>query len=75
MGIEENKAVVERLFNEVWNGRHFDVIDELYAADYVADYRPYAHCGWDETRYVRWSTSVDDDPGLPRGTHRHDRRG
>jgi predicted ester cyclase len=42
MGIAENKAVVQRLFDEVWNGRRFDVIDELYAADYVADYRPYA---------------------------------
>ena len=37
-----NKAVVRRLFDEVWNGRRLDAIDELYAPDYVVDYRPYA---------------------------------
>ena len=39
---EANKAVVQRLFDEVWNGKRLDVIDELYSPDYVADYRPYA---------------------------------
>lgn len=39
---ERNKAVVRRLFDEVWNGRNYDHIDELYAADYVFDYRPYS---------------------------------
>ncbi len=34
--------VVRRLFDEVWNGRRLDVVDELYAPDYVADYRPFA---------------------------------
>jgi GrpB-like predicted nucleotidyltransferase (UPF0157 family)/predicted ester cyclase len=38
---ERHKAVVRRLFDEVWNGRHLDALDELYAPDYVADYRPY----------------------------------
>lgn len=42
MSVADNKAVVQRLFDEVWNGRRFDVIDDLYAADFVADYRPYA---------------------------------
>ena len=42
MNIERNKAVVRRLFDEIWNGRQFEVIDELYGPDYVADYRPYA---------------------------------
>jgi predicted ester cyclase len=41
MGVTENKATVKRLFDEVWNGRRYDAIDELYAPDYVADYRPY----------------------------------
>jgi len=41
MSVERNKAVVRRLF-EVWNTGNLDAIDELYAADYVADYRPYA---------------------------------
>ena len=33
---------MQRLFDEVWNGRRFEVIDELYAPDYVADYQPYS---------------------------------
>ena len=32
---------VWRLFDEIWNGRRFESIPELYAEDYVADYRPY----------------------------------
>jgi steroid delta-isomerase-like uncharacterized protein len=32
---------VRRLFGEVWNGRQLDALDDLYAPDYVADYRPY----------------------------------
>lgn len=42
MNTARNKAVVRRLFDEIWNGREFEVIEELYASDYVADYRPYA---------------------------------
>ena len=41
MGLSENKKVVERLFDEVWNGRKLDVIDDLYSPTFVADYRPY----------------------------------
>ena len=39
MPVERNKAIVRRLF-EVWNTGNLDAIEELYAADYVADYRP-----------------------------------
>ncbi|MBI3782272.1 MAG: ester cyclase [Deltaproteobacteria bacterium] len=39
---EANKAIVRRLFDEVWNSGKVDKIDELYSPDYVADYRPYA---------------------------------
>ena len=37
MSVERNKAVVRRLF-DVWNNGKLDAIEELYAADYVADY-------------------------------------
>ncbi len=37
-----NKKVVERLFDEVWNGRKLGAIGELYAPEFVVDYRPYA---------------------------------
>jgi steroid delta-isomerase-like uncharacterized protein len=41
MSVERNKAVVRRLF-EVWNTGELDEIEQLYAVDYVADYRPHA---------------------------------
>lgn len=41
MSIERNKAIVRRVFDEVWNTGRLDAIEELYAADYIADYRPY----------------------------------
>ena len=39
MSVERNKAIFHRLF-EIWNTGNLDAIEELYAADYVADYRP-----------------------------------
>lgn len=35
MSTEENKAVVRRYFDEVWNKNNLDVIDEVVAPDYV----------------------------------------
>ena len=37
-----HRAAVRRLFDEVWNGRRFDALDELYAPDVEFDYSPYA---------------------------------
>jgi len=37
---EKNKAVVKRLFDEVWNGGNLEAIPEIYANDFVAHYRP-----------------------------------
>lgn len=42
MTATDHRATVRRLFDEVWNGRRFEVIEELYAPDFVADYTPYA---------------------------------
>jgi len=43
---EQNKVIVRRLFDEIWNAgpcAGLDAkIEEFYAPDYVADYRPYA---------------------------------
>lgn len=33
---EENKALVRRLYEEFLNGQNYDVIEELYASDFVA---------------------------------------
>ncbi len=35
MSVEENKAVIRRLFDEVYNDQNFDVLDELVADDVV----------------------------------------
>ncbi len=32
---EKNKAIVHRLIEEVWNQGNLDVVDEIYAIDYV----------------------------------------
>ena len=35
MSAEENKTVIQNLFDEVYNGQNFDVLDELVAEDVV----------------------------------------
>jgi steroid delta-isomerase-like uncharacterized protein len=35
MTIEENKAIVRRLIEELWNAGNPELADQLYAADYV----------------------------------------
>ncbi len=32
---EENKAIVKRIVQEIWNGRNLDLADELIAPDYI----------------------------------------
>lgn len=40
MGTEENKMLVRRQFDEIWNGANWATVDELYASDYV-NHDPY----------------------------------
>lgn len=41
MSLEENKALVRRFYDEVWNKGNFDVADDIFAEDYVRhDLRP-----------------------------------
>src|SRR5262245_56373703 len=42
MSTDRNKAVVRRLFDDVWNTGSLDRIEEFYSPDFLADYRPYA---------------------------------
>ncbi len=35
MSTEENKALLRRLYEEVWNQGNMATVDELLAADYV----------------------------------------
>ena len=34
MSVEENKALVRSFFEEVWNNRNLDYLDEVYAPDF-----------------------------------------
>jgi predicted SnoaL-like aldol condensation-catalyzing enzyme len=41
MGLEENKALVERFYDQVWNAGNVDIAAEVFAEDYVRhDLRP-----------------------------------
>ncbi len=41
MGVEENKAIVRRFYEEVWNSGNLTVTSEVFADDYVRhDLRP-----------------------------------
>ena len=40
MSTEENKMLVRRQFDEIWNGGNWATADELYAPDYV-NHDPY----------------------------------
>lgn len=35
MSIDENKAIVQRYIEELWNGRNLAAADQLFAADYT----------------------------------------
>jgi len=36
MSTEQNKAIARRSIEELWNGRNAEVIDELFAEDYLS---------------------------------------
>ena len=36
MSTEQNKAIARRSIEELWNGRNVEVIDELFAEDYLS---------------------------------------
>ncbi len=38
MSTEQNKAIVGRNFEEVWNRQNLAVVDELFAEDYVGHF-------------------------------------
>jgi len=41
MSTDANKLLMRRQFEEIWNRHDLDLIDELYAAEYVGHYYPY----------------------------------
>lgn len=43
MSLEENKALVRSFFEEVWNNRRLDYLDEVYSPDFVL------HALWQNT--------------------------
>jgi predicted ester cyclase len=63
MVLGDHRTTINRLFDEVWNGRRLDAIEELYSPDFVADYQPYAlRSGWAGVREMvenAWKTMPD----------------
>ena len=33
---QDNKTVIRRVFDEVWNKNDFSLVDQIFSADYVA---------------------------------------
>ena len=71
MSAEENKAVVRRLFEEVYNGQYLDVLGELVAEDVVN------HAATDEHKHgiegFRHPTSPTRAPMHPSAWKDHSR--
>ncbi len=42
MSIEKNKAIVRRLWEEVWNQNNLDVCDEIFDAEYAEHEKGFA---------------------------------
>ena len=63
MSAEENKAVIRRLFEEVYNGQNFDALDELVAEDVVNHSATDEHKrGIEGFRHVmEWGTALMPD--------------
>lgn len=43
MSVDDNKALVQNFFEEVWNNRNLDYLDEVYSPDFVL------HALWQNT--------------------------
>jgi len=64
MATRDHRATIQRLFDDVWNGRRVEFIPALYAPEYVVDYRPYSELrhGRDAVRAMverAWATMPD----------------
>ena len=46
MSMQNNKAIVRRLWEEVWNQKALDVCDEIFDAEYAAHEKRYAPTVW-----------------------------
>lgn len=46
MSMQNNKAVVRRLWEEVWNQKALDVCDEIFTPEYAAHEKRYAPTIW-----------------------------
>jgi steroid delta-isomerase-like uncharacterized protein len=57
MSVEENKAIARRSLEEVWNQGNLDIVEELFASDYVY-HDPGNPAGWHGQEGIRQAVST-----------------
>ena len=62
MSTEQNKAIVHRAFEELFNQRHVEVMDELWAKEFIH------HWSGQEEGRATWKESMRLFPPRPRLT-------
>ncbi len=55
---EQNKALVRRMFDQIWNKRQIDAIGTFYAPDMVAGMKEFV--GSMFAAFAEWQLTVDD---------------
>ncbi len=58
MSVEQNKAIIRRFIEELWNNRNLDIADEIFAADCI-------------THQLRSGAELDAAPRSPDIVKRH----
>ena len=62
MAVEENKAVIRRLFDEIYNDQNLDVLNELVADDVVNHSPPKSTSTASRASGTSWSEATPPPP-------------
>jgi len=76
--LKENKATVRRLWEEVWNNRELDVVDEIMSPDYAAHERrffPRWLETFPDTQFILYDMVAEGDKVVSRITFRGTQQG
>ena len=76
--LNKNKTIVRRLWEEVWNDRNLDVVDEIMSPDYAAHERrffPRWLEAFHDTQFILHEMIAEGDKVVSRITFRGTQRG